>query len=177
MDRANDVVARDATSCLHIILFSDTIFRIISLRRTSPRGCLRRWGECGSRGRDDTFRSRAAPGIRPAGIMTGLRLCRWTGTGGDGQRPSFSHVPGSASGAERRRWFASVSAVAERREVSGPRLGPRHARKRGRMATFVRVAWSYRMHLPAFRVLRFLPFLPVLSCPFFLARSFLPVRL
>ena len=30
------------------------------------------------------LRSRAAPGKRPAGMMTGLRLCRWTGTGGSG---------------------------------------------------------------------------------------------
>jgi len=29
-------------------------------------------------------RSRAALGRRPAGMMTGLREARWTGTGGDG---------------------------------------------------------------------------------------------
>ena len=48
------------------------------------RGCLREWGRSGSRGRNDTLRSRAASGQRPAGITTGLRLSRWTGTGGGG---------------------------------------------------------------------------------------------
>ena len=107
MDRATNVVARDATSRLHIIPFSGTIFSNHSRSEGHRRG-----GACGGgasavpAGGTITFRSRAAPGIRPAGIMTGLRLCRWTGTGGGGQHPSFSHVPGSASGAERRRWFA-----------------------------------------------------------------------
>src|ERR1051326_3272086 len=61
------------------------------------------------------LRTRAAPGKRPAGITTGLRLDRWTGTGGGGQRPLLSRVPGSASGAEWRRWFAAPRAAVERR--------------------------------------------------------------
>ena len=82
---------------LHIVSISSTFVSESSRsRRTSPRGCLRRWGECGSRGRDDTSRSRAASGRRPAGIMTGLRLGRWTGTGGGRQHLLFSRVPGSA---------------------------------------------------------------------------------
>jgi hypothetical protein len=36
------------------------------------------------------LRSRAASGQRPAGITTGLRVDRWTGTGGDGQPPSLA---------------------------------------------------------------------------------------
>jgi hypothetical protein len=61
------------------------------------------------------LRSRAASGQRPAGITTGLRVDRWTGIGGGGSRPSFSFVPGSASGAEWRRWFAATRAAVERR--------------------------------------------------------------
>ena len=61
------------------------------------------------------LRSRAASGKRPAGIKTGLRLDRWTGTGDGGVTAADNHVPGSASGAERRRWFAAARTAVERR--------------------------------------------------------------
>src|SRR6185312_10235256 len=61
------------------------------------------------------LRSRAASGKRPAGITTGLRLDRWTGTGGGGVTAAEVTSQEARTGAEWRRWFAATRTAVERR--------------------------------------------------------------
>src|SRR5690348_5842044 len=78
-----------------------------SLRLVERERCLR----AGAR----HLRSRAASGKRPAGITTGLRLDRWTGTGDGGVTAAEATSQEARTGAERRRWFASARTAVERR--------------------------------------------------------------
>jgi hypothetical protein len=56
-----------------------------------------RWGRSGSRGQGlVTSAPGRLTGKRPAGMMTGLRLCRWTGIGRFQVTPEGCRVPGSA---------------------------------------------------------------------------------
>jgi hypothetical protein len=85
------------------------------------------------RARARHLRSRAASGQRPAGTMTGLRGAsldwdRKERVAPVEQRAVFrtigiarpDHVPGSASGAELRRWLAAASAAVEHRQAARP---------------------------------------------------------
>ncbi len=74
---------------------------------------------------------RAAPGRRPAGMMTGLRLSRWTGTGGERITPAFRLSQEARSGAELRRWLAAASTVVERRQASARRFARAAPVRRG----------------------------------------------
>src|SRR6185437_11356547 len=78
-----------------------------SLRLVERERCLR----AGAR----HLRSRAASGKRPAGIMTGLRLDRWTGTDGGGVTAAEVTSQEARTGAEWRRWFAATRTAVERR--------------------------------------------------------------
>ena len=66
MDRATNVVARDATSRLHMIPFSGTIFANHLAQKDIAAGVLAAVGRVRvPAGRDDTSRSRAASGHTP----------------------------------------------------------------------------------------------------------------
>ena len=54
-------------------------------------------------------------------MMTGLRLCRWTGIGRFQVTPKDPASQEARSEAERRRWFAAASAAVERRQASALR--------------------------------------------------------
>jgi hypothetical protein len=69
--------------------------------------------ESGARARNDTLRSRAALGSRPAGIRTGLRGARWTGIGETASQEARLKL-------ERGRWFAPRRAAVERRQAARP---------------------------------------------------------
>jgi hypothetical protein len=125
----------------------------ISPKRTPP-GDAGRQGRGGSRGRCCHLRSRAGLGKRPAGMTTGLRLSRWTGTGPSQVTPDEAASQEARSGPERRRWFAAASAVVERRQASAPAAaGWRKPTLRG--ANRTRWCGHATLRLSAFRFLFF----------------------